>query len=153
MECDTASSHNVISSETFDNLNKSVGRKLVLKSDTEIVIRLANGSVSHKSRGYVTLKVSLGNDRKRVVDLLFFVVKGPNNLLGRVALEKLWPKLYSSLSNAACLTRVPSNDMSSSMRTVDLCAARGVPACGSAAGDNGALARPATATAADATMR
>ena len=99
------------------------------------------------------MKVSLGNDRKRVVDLLFFVVKGPNNLLGRVALEKLWPKLYSSLSNAACLTRVPSNDMSSSMRTVDPCAARGVSARGSAAGDKVAQARPATAAAADTAIQ
>ena len=140
LECDTAASHNVISSEIFDKLNKSVGGNLVLKNDTEIVIRLADGSVSHKSRGYVNLKVSLGNDRKRVVELLFFVVKGPNNLLGRLALEKLWPKVYSSLSNAACLTRVASNDTSGNMSAVDLCAVNNVPACKSAIGDTATAA-------------
>ena len=35
------------------------------------------------------------------MELSFFVIAGPNNLLGRFALEKLWPVQYKALKDVA----------------------------------------------------
>ena len=40
-----------------------------------------------------------GQDKDR--KLQFFVVDGPNNLLGRYALEQLWPTQYNALCDVA----------------------------------------------------
>ena len=41
----------------------------------------------------------------KVTRLDFFVVNGPNNLLGHLALEKMWPTQYKALRDIA--TEVP----------------------------------------------
>ena len=45
------------------------------------------------------LKVKARNTKEVALD--FFVIDGPNNLLGRYGLEKLWPSEYNVLRNVA----------------------------------------------------
>ena len=92
-ECDTAASHNVISAELCRKLRQ---KKIIPGVKTErVAIRLADGTVSRKLCGSISLSVKANNSP--TVKLNFFVLEGPNNLLDRLALEKLWPQQYEAL--------------------------------------------------------
>ena len=109
-ECDTAASHSVISAEVFDKLQQLLKKKLCVKPEN-VSIRLADGTLSDKSCGSVQLAVEKaipgrGHRLKSYatpVRLSFFVVAGPNCLLGRYALEQLWPAEYQALRNVASI--------------------------------------------------
>ena len=98
-ECDTAASHNVISAELCKELRQQAKHKIPEVKQENVAIRLADGSVSRKSCGSISLMVKAGNTS--TVRLNFFVLSGPNNLLGRLALEKLWPVQYNALREVA----------------------------------------------------
>ena len=97
-ECDTAASHSVISAELFKQLQWKLGRTLIGKKEN-VAVKLADGSVSSKSYGSIQLKVRA--HRTAPVKVTFFVLEGPNNLLGRYTLEQLWPVEYKALRDVA----------------------------------------------------
>ena len=68
----------------------------------ELVVKLADGTVSTKACGSVRLRVKAKNTEEVLLD--FFVIDGPNNLLGRYALEKLWPSEYNALRRVATVS-------------------------------------------------
>ena len=100
-ECDTAASHNVISAELYQKLRQQSNYKIPSIKQEKVAIRLADGTISGKACGSVTLTVQARNTP--TVELNFFVLAGPNNLLGRLALEKLWPVQYRALRDVASL--------------------------------------------------
>ena len=69
----------------------------------KLAIRLADGSISSKQCVTISMEVQARNSK--VTKLDFFVMNGPNNLLGHLALEKMWPTQYKALRDIA--TEVP----------------------------------------------
>ena len=63
---------------------------------------MADGSVSSKQCGTVNIEVQRRNTK--VTRLDFFVMNGPNNLLGRLVMEKMWPEQYKALRD---VTEIP----------------------------------------------
>merc|ERR1712055_708408 len=100
-ECDTAASHSIMSEEVYNDLRIQKWRVPSMKQE-ELVVRLADGTVSSKACGSVQLKVKAKNTKE--VELDFFVMDGPNNLLGRYALEKLWRSEYNALRRVATVS-------------------------------------------------
>ena len=78
-ECDTAASHSVISEKVFSKLQQQLKKKLCVKQ-VNVAIRLADGTSSNKSSGVVQIAVEKA-DAEPVL-LSFFVISGPNCLLG-----------------------------------------------------------------------
>ena len=97
-ECDTAASHCIMSEGVYHSLQKQNWRIPNMKSE-KLVVKLADGTISDKACGSVKLKVKAKNTEE--VSLDFFVINGPNNLLGRSALMKLWPKEFNALNTVA----------------------------------------------------
>ena len=60
---------------------------------------LADGSKFAKQTRSMQYTVVAANGKK--VNLHFFVMAGPNNLLGRLALKTIWPKEYGALKEVA----------------------------------------------------
>ena len=100
-ECDTAASHSIISEDVYNGLRKQKWRVPSMMQE-KLVVRLADGTVSSKACGSVRLKVRARNSKEVTLD--FFVMDGPNNLLGRYALEKLWPNEYNALRQVATVS-------------------------------------------------
>ena len=99
-ECDTAASHNIMSEETYQNLRKKGPSRIPqARQQQNLAIRLADGSTSGKSCGSIEVEVQACNSK--VVKMQFFVVRGPNNLLGRHALENIWPSQFRALREVA----------------------------------------------------
>ena len=96
-ECDTAASHSVLSLQAFKKLASAIGRLQGKKE--QVAIRLADGSQSDKCNGSIELCVQGFETAK--VPITFFVIDGPNNLLGRHAIEQLWPYQYKALRDVA----------------------------------------------------
>ena len=96
-ECDTAASHSVMSDKLYSQLRKKLGGLPGKKQD--VVIKLADGTISNKSYG--TVQVSVKAHGTQPVLVTFFVIEGPNSLLGRYALELLWPREYEALRQRA----------------------------------------------------
>ena len=71
----------------------------------KLAICLADGSVSSKQCGTVNIEVQGRNTKFTRLD--FFVMNGPNNLLGWLAMEKMWPEQYKALRD---VTEVPVKD-------------------------------------------
>ena len=104
-ECDTAASHSLISEELYKKLQQEPGCQIPKVVMEKVAMKLADGTISGKLCGSVRLSVQTGNNPS--VELSFFVISGPNNLLGRFALESLWPRQYKALrdivaSEASC---------------------------------------------------
>ena len=99
-ECDTAASHSVISEKVFSELQQQLKKKLCVKQ-VNVAIRLADGTSSNKSSGVVQIAVEKAYAEP--VLLSFFVISGPNCLLGRHTLEQLWPEQYRALRNVASM--------------------------------------------------
>ena len=91
-KCDTAASHSILRSSIYEKLRKrhpSGIPELVQESQK---IQLSEGTISKKVVGSVSIKVQASNTG--VTRLDFFVMNSPNNLLGRLALKKLWPQQF-----------------------------------------------------------
>ncbi|CAL4079357.1 unnamed protein product, partial [Meganyctiphanes norvegica] len=97
-ECDTAASHSVLSKAMFDKVKSKC--PVHLKPE-QVTIRLADGTLSDKSCGSVQLKVQKYDGSPEVCKVTFFVLEGPNCLLGRYALQQLWPEQYVALRDVA----------------------------------------------------
>ena len=79
MECDTAASHNILSQQTYQDIwPRGSGPKLQYHN---VKVMLADGSKSAKQTRSMQYTVVAPNGKK--VKLQFFVMAGPNNLLGR----------------------------------------------------------------------
>ena len=96
LEVDTAACHNIISVQLFQDICELLDTKPVLEK-CEVIMRLADGTPSDNVKGCVNLSIKLADAPNRTATLPVFVVEGPNCLLGRPALEKLFPEFYSSL--------------------------------------------------------
>ena len=96
-ECDTAASHNIMSGGLYKKLRQSRPDVIPELKPERLTIRLADGSISRKACGSIRVAV---RSRSSEAVLNFFIMNGPNNLLGRLALEQLWPKQYGELKNA-----------------------------------------------------
>merc|ERR1711891_14936 len=96
-ECDTAASHNVLSQETYQDIwRRGSGPKLKYHS---VRVLLADGTRSNKQTRSMEATVCAANGKQ--LRLQFFVMSGPNNLLGRLALKSIWPEEYGALKEVA----------------------------------------------------
>ena len=122
LEVDTAASHNIISEAKFKDIQKhlhKIGRQQSKQLNKRVKIRLADGSVAPQECPVVQLKVS--TDLRHLVDpimLTFLVVKGPNNLLGRHSLARLWPEAFERFKNSTCENLAISKDILSKVSSV-----------------------------------
>ena len=102
-EVDTGASHNIISKRCFDQLQNSLIRQGKEKSKSlphTVKIRLTNGTMDPNECKVVQIHVS--SDLKKfetVYPLTFLVLEGPNNLIGRHSLQRLWPKEFNAFKN------------------------------------------------------
>ena len=96
-ECDTAASHNVLSQVTYQDIwRRGSGPKL---EHHNIKVILADGTKSQKQIRCMKTMVQACNGKK--TSLQFFVMAGPNNLLGRLALKNIWPEQFKALKDVA----------------------------------------------------
>ena len=64
-------------------------------------MRQADGTSSKMVKGCTYLRIQRADKPERCETFKVLVVQGPNNLLGRNVLEKLWSEQYVSLANIA----------------------------------------------------
>ena len=84
-EVDTAASHSILTYEAYNRLrNMPYGSIPDLRPETKTV-QLADGSSSRQKMGSVSIWCQAGNSGSEKLD--FYVMKAPNNLLGRYAIE------------------------------------------------------------------
>ena len=106
MEVDMAASHNIISEECFNELQNRLvkqGKEISKKLSRGVKIRLADGSMADQECPVVQIKVSTDlRDFSNPLALTFLVVKGPNNLVGRHSLERLWPAEFLAFKQVTC---------------------------------------------------
>ena len=112
VEIDSAASHNIISEFYFDKLQNHLKQngKIPSKKLTETVkIRLADGSQCGQSCKVVQLHVSTDLShyknnfhKSKPKALTFLVVKGPNCLVGRHSIARLWPQEFERFKLATC---------------------------------------------------
>merc|ERR1711891_102692 len=97
-DCDTGSSHNVMSVRAFRAIwpDVSKGPKLFPKTSN---ITLADGSTSKAPMGSMECAFVAPNGQR--FKQHFYVVKGPHNLLGRFGMKCIWPREYSALAAVA----------------------------------------------------
>ena len=88
----------IMSQELFDRLRRNVRRKLHVKQE-KMSVRLVDGSISKKPCKNVWLSVK-SHQSARPQRLNFAVMSGSQNLLGRWAMYKLWPRQYSAFKEA-----------------------------------------------------
>ena len=81
-----------MSQELYSKLRSRRPDKIPKMKQEKLAIRLADGSVSSKQCG--TISVDVKARSSKITRLDFFFMNGPNNLLGRLALEKMWPTQY-----------------------------------------------------------
>ena len=70
-------------------------------------VRLAEGSISRRLLGSVSLNVQGGNTGIEKID--FYVMEAPCNLLSRYAMEKLWPAHFKALRQVTSVPAVNRN--------------------------------------------
>ena len=104
-ECDTAASYSVLSLDKFKQFaristNDGQLGKIIGKKET-VTIRLADGTYSDNCVGSIVVQTKLLNkEDSDYVSIKYFVIDGPNSLLGRQALRSLFPHQYSQLEKA-----------------------------------------------------
>merc|ERR1711888_13362 len=98
-ECDTAASHNILQRTVYNKLRNRHPDGIPELIEERQRIQMADGSFSKKEVGSVTINVKASNSDVNRLD--FFVMDSPNNLLRRLALEKLWPQQYNALKEVA----------------------------------------------------
>ena len=131
-ECDTAASHNIMSQAVYDKLRNRKPDKIPRLKQEKLAIRLADGSVSSKQCGTINIKVQGSNTK--VTSLDFFIMDGPNNLLGRLALEKMWPEQYRALRE---ITEVPVKNVKNDTKVPVAVSNAKVTKCSSSSGVDG----------------
>ena len=95
-EVDTAASHNIISQSCYEVLQANLLKKGKENSKSlpkGVKIKLADGSIAPQECKVIQIKVSRDlSNFTDAIPLTFLVVSGPNNLIGRHSLERLWPR-------------------------------------------------------------
>ena len=104
-QLDTGASSCIMSQELFDRLRRNSRRKLHVKQE-KMSVRLADGSISKKPCKNVWLSVK-SHQLARPQRLNFIVMSGSQNLLGRWAMYKLWPRQFSAFKKAICAPLQP----------------------------------------------
>ena len=104
-QLDTGASSCIMSQELFDRLRRNSRRKLHVKQE-KMSVRLADGSISKKPCKNVWLSVK-SHQLARPQRLNFIVMSGSQNLLGRWAMYKLWPRQFSAFKEAICASLQP----------------------------------------------
>ena len=112
IEVDTAASHSVMAYPVYLQLRKKLGSLPVKR--TRGSVKLADGSVSSRSLGTVSVSIKTRDTRPVVVTM--FVVKGSQSLLGRNALQYLWPTEYAAL----CQVAIKSSSVKSTVQLNDV---------------------------------
>ncbi|MCP4393655.1 MAG: retroviral-like aspartic protease, partial [Alphaproteobacteria bacterium] len=106
MEVDSAASHNIISEGCFKGLQKQLklrGMENSKKLPRDVKIRLADGKMATQDCQVVQLNVSTDLHKfTKPLALTFLVVRGPNNLIGRHSLARLWPTEFERFKQATC---------------------------------------------------
>ena len=100
MEIDTAAAHCVISFNLFKNIAAKSPEPLVLEQGS-VIMRMADGTPSKAVKGMTSIRISRFDDPSKTGIFPVIVVDGPYALLGRPALSKLWPNLFSSWVTSA----------------------------------------------------
>jgi hypothetical protein len=106
MEVDTAASHNIITEKCFSQLQNQLVKRGMEKSKRTsrgVKITLADGTMAPQECPVVQLRVSTDLcGFTNPLALTFLVVKGPNNLVGRHSIAKLWPTAFRDFKNNTC---------------------------------------------------
>ena len=103
-EVDSAASHNIISKTNFDKIQKQlkIRGKRAKRLENTIKIRLADGKLSSQNCHVVQLMLSTNlNKNAKLSPYTFIVVKGPNNLIGRHTLARLWLEEFDKFKSVA----------------------------------------------------
>ena len=106
MEVDTAASHNTISKDCFKELQLALfkhGKEKSKKLSRKATLTLGDGSMAKQKCEVVRILVS--NELSDFTDpklLTFFVIDGPNNLMGRYSLELLFPTAFAKFKDVIC---------------------------------------------------
>ena len=82
----------------FYHMNNSKGNIPRMRPESRH-IRLADGTSSCKRLSSVSIRCKADNSDSKVLD--FYVMNAPGNLLGRYAIEELWPKLFTEFVKVA----------------------------------------------------
>ena len=96
-EIDTAASHSLLSQSSFDRLQRDLearSRKPLQTQKQQVSIKLADGTITAKHVGTVQMHIA------KTVNCKKAILYGPNNLLGRHSLQRLWPDVYSTTHSA-----------------------------------------------------
>ena len=105
-EVDSAASHNIISNKEFNRLQKELkarGMKPSKMLPSTVKIRLADGNVASQDCPVAQIHVSTDvNKFSNNMPLSFLVVKGPNCLIGRHSLARLWPSEFARFREKTC---------------------------------------------------
>ena len=103
LEVDTAASHNIIPKTCFEELQANLlkhGKEKSKSLPRSVKIKLADGSIASQECKVVQINVSRDlSNFNDAIPLTFLVVTGPNNLIGRHSLERLWPREFKAFKN------------------------------------------------------
>ena len=110
-EIDTAASHNIISEKYFNMLQKQLekrGSPIIGNGPSKMLprpvkIKLADGNMAGQQCPVVQINVSTDIFKfTNNMPLTFLVVKGPNCLIGRHSLAKMWPTEFKMFKQSTC---------------------------------------------------
>ena len=112
-QVDTAASHSILTHEAYKRLkNMPYGNIPDMRPETR-KSQLADGSSSNRILGSVSIRCKARNSDSKMLD--FYVMDAPVNLLGRYAIEKLWPKMFTGIKEVtgkSTVTKVRSCNLS-----------------------------------------
>ena len=114
MELDTAACKSMLSYTRYQELLRKCQRKGITPpklQENKIVMRQADGTISDSVKGVIDLHIRRADMPEREGIFKVLVVDGPNNLLGRPVLEKLWHEGYKSLAHGARDSRLALNSV------------------------------------------
>ena len=101
LEIDTAACHCIISKKLFEEIvSQSDANPPILKAGN-ITMNLADGTPSNNVLGCAEISKTRPDKPDRTGIFPIFVVDGPHCLIGRPALQVLYPEQYNSLSKIA----------------------------------------------------
>ena len=114
MELDTAACKSMLSYTRYLELLNKCKKKGITPpklEENKIVMRQADGKISDSVKGVIELHIRRADMPEREGIFKVLVVDGPNNLLGRPVLEKLWQEGYTSLAHGARDSRLALNSV------------------------------------------
>ena len=101
MEIDTAACHCVLSYEVFQELVKKSGNNPPKLDAGQFIMKMADGTPSKAVKGCAYLSIARADNPSQFGTFPVMIVDGPNILLGRPALQTLWPLQYGQWSKVA----------------------------------------------------